>query len=652
MISGYTPITVPGESFKINIPVKTMVVGTEFLAIDGTVYEQGRLQKTVGLYEDSNYRVRVSLGSGQNDQKVTGNGVYHLIEAQNVVAQGLTYNHGLSLVSNSGTYYNSTASSVITTVSGSAIIKDFDNTPQVYQYTIDSADTASSDAHSFYFNMQYKPFGFTETTAWADVYTAGLTAEEGPVWIIRNGRNDTVQDGVNTSKGAIPLSVVTLAETPGIYEGNNPAPLDLTAFGASAFDGSSPDAYKAALDFFNTPAVAEAAQYGSYSVVVSSAAQTLPQTLGTHISLGSSSGTVSYPEIKNIMLNFRSTGAQTWYARAYQIAQGANRVSYGEGITEFDPTLIDLSLSNPPSPDTLQTYYSYAADTAGGVYTITATGTENVTVINSTTTRRIAIASGATANVTLKNASINLTEASSTQISAIGTSAVPAIDVGNTNATLNLTLVGNNTLKGANTAKLNPNTWTNSGSGAGIHVPDSSAYDSSNGATKPSTDGNTWIDTKAKAALTITGGGSLTVWGGSSCAAIGGNAYEGCGKITVASTFTGSITAVGGQQAAGIGGGFLGNGGKFVEDGGNPGYQDPASNNGYIMISGGTVTAYGGVTMRIPSIRIRTQAPFHNIRATKTAAARPLAAAAITLVVIKYPAPLPAAVLPYRTPPK
>ncbi|MDR0910160.1 MAG: hypothetical protein LBM77_10395 [Spirochaetaceae bacterium] len=593
MISGYTTITVPGESFKINIPVKTMVVGTEFLAIDGTVYEQGRLQKTVGLYKDSNYRVQVTLGSGQNDQKVTGNGISPLLEAQNAVAQGLIYNHGLSLVSNKG-YYNNLSNPAEIEISGNAIIKDFDETPQtpqVYQYTFDT-DAAIDDDYSFYFNMEYKPFGFTETAAWADVYTAGLTTEAGPVWVIRNGRNDYVQDDTDTAKGAIPLSVVELVETTGLFEGNNPASIDLTKFSAPAFDGTSAGAYEAALNFFNTPAVAEAAQYGSYTVVVGGTPQALPRSYNTkgNITLGASGGAVgAYPEIKNIMLNFRSKGAQTWYPLAYQVAQGTNRVSYGTGITEFDITLIDLSVSDPRS--LLQSpYYTYTPETNGGFYTISTA--EPITVINRTTDRRIKIAAPAsatlTANVTLKNAEIDLTLATVSEISAIGISAVPAIDIlpdtdsdASTNTTLNLTLVGSNTLTGANAATY-ATTWKNNGSGAGIHVPDSSSHDSADGATK-AVSGSYTPNTAAKAALTINGGGDLTVWGGSACAGIGGNSYEGCGKSTVASSFTGSIIAGGGQQAAGIGGGFLGNGGGTL------------GTDGSITIAGGTVTAYGGI---------------------------------------------------------
>jgi hypothetical protein len=414
-----------------------MVVGTEFLAIDGTVYEQGRLQKTVGLYEDSNYRVRVTLGSGQFEQKVTGNGISALLEAQKAVQQtigrtlGLIYNHGLKLASNSGTYYNNTGSAEIETISGDGIFNDPEGSIQVYDYNLTSAGTASSDAYSFYFNMEYKPFGFAT----------------GESWIIRNGRNDTVQDGTDASKGAIPLSVVVGANNysplqPGVYEGNNPAPLDLTAFGAPAFDGSSSTAYEAALDFFNTPAVAEAAQYGSYTVVVGSAAQTMPQTLSTHISLGSSSGTASYPAIKNIMLNFRSTGAQTWYKLAYQLTQGTNRVSYGEGITEFDITLIDLSVSDPRS--LLQSpYYSYTAESAGGFYTINDTGTENITVINSTTDKRIEIGTDTTpavATITLDDAEIDLSAASA--VSPIKVTSGSAL-------TLNLANGSNNKVVGA-----------------------------------------------------------------------------------------------------------------------------------------------------------------------------------------------------------
>ncbi len=182
------------------------------------------------------------------------------------------------------------------------------------------------------------------------------------------------------------------------------------------------------------------------------------------------------------------------------------------------------------------TDYSYS----DGVLTIN--NGANLTIsTNGQTSDRIAIASGATANITL--AGVNITPSQVT-----GANQNPAIDV--TGATLNLTLQGTNSLTGG--------TQNDYQYGApGIQVP--------SGAT-----------------LTIDGPGNLTATGTDSCAGIGGGYKGNGGAITING---GSVTANGGNNAAGIGGGQ----GAANISGGYDG-----GDGGTITINGGSVTANGG----------------------------------------------------------
>jgi len=141
------------------------------------------------------------------------------------------------------------------------------------------------------------------------------------------------------------------------------------------------------------------------------------------------------------------------------------------------------------------------------------------------TTNQIVIASGVNANITLSNVDINARNDDNTC----------AFDM--TGASVNLTLIGDNTLR-------------SSGRRAGLQVPDGSN-------------------------LVIMGEsiGTLSATGGSYGAGIGGGVYGTGGNITISGS---TVTATGGiYSGAGIGGGFYGAGGN-------------------ITISGGTVTATGG----------------------------------------------------------
>jgi hypothetical protein len=193
-----------------------------------------------------------------------------------------------------------------------------------------------------------------------------------------------------------------------------------------------------------------------------------------------------------------------------------------------------------------------------GVFTVTG----DVTITGNTTTNRIVVQSGATANITLDGVSI--------------TSNACAFDM--TGATVHLTLAGTNTLK-SGTDK------------AGISVP-------------------------SDAKLTISGSGSLEATGGNDSyggAGIGGDYNSAGGEIIINS---GTVTAKGGNGnygsgAAGIGGGYGGAGGAITINGGTVTATGGGANNsylyggagiggghdgagGYITIYDGTVKATGG----------------------------------------------------------
>ncbi|GHS85926.1 hypothetical protein AGMMS49957_03040 [Synergistales bacterium] len=194
-------------------------------------------------------------------------------------------------------------------------------------------------------------------------------------------------------------------------------------------------------------------------------------------------------------------------------------------------------------------------NSATGVLTIT--GSDAIEITGTTTTNRIVVASGITANIILSGVGINATGGSAFNM---------------TGATVNLYLEGTNTLS--------------SGSGrAGIEAPVNST-------------------------LTINGSGTLSAMGGYGSAGIGGGDGIGSGTITISD---GTITASGGIYGAGIGGGGSGsggggniggnsgtitiNGGTVTANGGQFGAGiggGDGGNGGAVTISGGTIAANGG----------------------------------------------------------
>ncbi|MBP1926907.1 hypothetical protein J2Z76_002779, partial [Sedimentibacter acidaminivorans] len=198
----------------------------------------------------------------------------------------------------------------------------------------------------------------------------------------------------------------------------------------------------------------------------------------------------------------------------------------------------------------LNTDYTYAGD----VLTITSGTAISISSVT-TTSDKIVVQSGITANITLNGVEIDIS----------ATSDACAFDM--TGATVNLTLAGTNTFKSGYNK-------------AGLQAPSGTT-------------------------LNIDGSGALSVTGGSRAAGIGGGEKENAGTITING---GTITATSGLYAAGMGGGHEGSAGIITINNGTvtaTGVGQTGSggagigtgnggNNGTINISGGTIVATGG----------------------------------------------------------
>jgi len=211
------------------------------------------------------------------------------------------------------------------------------------------------------------------------------------------------------------------------------------------------------------------------------------------------------------------------------------------------------------------TGYTYASN----VLTFTTAANGNTyTITGSTTTKRIVVATGVTADITLSG--VSMTHATLSPFELQGTA----------NVTLTLTSGTTNTLKCSAT------TATTNVSRAGLTVPSGTT-------------------------LTIAGTGTLNATGGKFGAGIGGYGYytsasvyggTDAGKIIINS---GTVDATGGEYSAGIGGGYRGTGGTITISGSTVnamgGYYGAGIGGGSltlvatnITISGSTVNATGG----------------------------------------------------------
>ncbi|MDR2253051.1 MAG: carbohydrate-binding domain-containing protein [Bifidobacteriaceae bacterium] len=185
----------------------------------------------------------------------------------------------------------------------------------------------------------------------------------------------------------------------------------------------------------------------------------------------------------------------------------------------------------------------------------------DVTVTGSTDEFRVIVASGATATVTLENATIDFSGSWSDTPFSVASGAAVTVK-----------------LSGVNTLKA-------SGDKAALHVP-------------------------AGASLYLTSAAGDGQYAGtlnaamsnSEAAGIGGGFEEDAGVITIAG---GTVNAVGGASAAGIGGGYGGSGGTISITGGLvtatavASWDDPAAIGGGGLGGAGTITISGGVVVAL-----------------------------------------------------
>lgn len=181
----------------------------------------------------------------------------------------------------------------------------------------------------------------------------------------------------------------------------------------------------------------------------------------------------------------------------------------------------------------------------GGILSINGNGTYTIGMrggVTSTTGDRIIVSSGVTANITLSNVNIDMSDISN----------ACAFDM--TGATVNLTLAGANVFKSGKYR-------------AGLEVPEGSSL-----------------------VITNSSSGSITVLGGYNGAGIGGSDIDmplnNGGHITVNG---GTVTATGGDYGAGIGGGTF-----VLSITASPYYF--GGSGGTFIINDGVVTARGGIS--------------------------------------------------------
>ncbi|MFT9078497.1 beta strand repeat-containing protein [Ethanoligenens sp.] len=172
--------------------------------------------------------------------------------------------------------------------------------------------------------------------------------------------------------------------------------------------------------------------------------------------------------------------------------------------------------------------------TYGASQNVIIPATQQIEITGTTTSNTVKVCSNVTADITLYNVSIRLSE----------TGGCPCDIAG---ATVTLTLVGTNTLASGVVY-------------AGLNCPDGSTLTIKDG--------------------TADGTGTLTATGNDMGAGIGGCLGVGLGNVTITG---GTVTAQGGIDAAGIGGGV--------------GYNGPGGSGGTVTINGGTVTAAAGAAL-------------------------------------------------------
>jgi flagellin len=320
-----------------------------------------------------------------------------------------------------------------------------------------------------------------------------------------------------------------------------------------------------------------------------------PPTAATILSTGTAGTAVEGSNTLNI------TGINTNAHRVYMVMENAQGVSeiLEIGIPEITVGSININ--------TLVNGMSGAGwNFNAGVLTITDNGNYEIIGTGAQTSNRIVVNSGVNANISLNNVNINNISPGENALNMGG-------------ATVNLDLIGTNTLRGETGIRTTGGTLTINGTGTlnatGTAYTGIGGYSVESGGTLIINGGN--INAHGAFGAGIGGGGdgtghggNITINGGTVTATsnhgtgIGGGVTGNGGNITINN---GNITATGGGNSAGIGGRPGGtitiNGGNItatgaaiggIVGGAGIGGSGEGGHGGNITITGGTITATGG----------------------------------------------------------
>jgi hypothetical protein len=349
LASSYSKERLSVGNTRITFKMTPAVVDAAFVedSITQEARQPGRLVKTVGLDAGKAYRLRYIIGSADEGvvsnasdtlKKAKGNGLTPLLNAEGGTTSGMGFWDDLTLLSNKAFFKPTSGAQVelqdisnIRTPSGSGN----NTTTGEAEYPIANVGSAGTTGN-VYFNMEYVPFGKLGTPAWANSTEFHTSLSSAPVWVIRNGLNDT--SGA-IGFGVVPAGGVAAQTTAGIYEDNNPYPL-------LSLPGTSSD-LTTALTALNS--VGTTARYGHYTVKL--AAQPIPPE---HITLGDGSGVppADYPAIGSIGLIVEGLGNGIELEPVDDLwtLNSGNTLSYGKGVTAAKWTTFVYNTTYPYNP--------------------------------------------------------------------------------------------------------------------------------------------------------------------------------------------------------------------------------------------------------------------------------------------------------------
>jgi hypothetical protein len=229
---------------------------------------------------------------------------------------------------------------------------------------------------SAHFVMEYAPFGLADTV-WGNNDGNGSPPNNGvaPIWEIRNGLNDLPQ-GADTdcagfgsagsptanANGAIRVGIVppggVAAQGIGLYEGNNPWPIDGVSMSGSADD------LKNALNALNV----SAGNYGGYTVKLG-AQPDVPAFITLGPSTGSGTvGVDEFPAIQSSGLVIDGAGAVIKLPSVEGLwAVNSNTVSYGPNVGRISVAGFARVATTALSSST---FNAVARDEAGNTYAV------------------------------------------------------------------------------------------------------------------------------------------------------------------------------------------------------------------------------------------------------------------------------------------